>query len=279
MRTIEDFYNEFEKTDIEIAVYVTTGFGGALQLEGSRQITSYFSAMIDLNTNELIELDGRIEQVVTSEAFSQKQYVQFKDNGIYKLLVSKCIPKELSPNTLPAINNRYLLKRVESSYDVINEPKELVAFRESYLKPVSVRIGDAEFVLNRRFKWYEATISIDGNNCRVTLHLNKDAKTDASNAITVYETIAGEFEKWIARAKEKATSELLDEANAWREDDSLPEYTEELFMGNMDPLIEIEVKNNKSFEMVFQDNDMFAGHWIVAYCNISDGVSSCSIEG
>ena len=60
-----------------------------------------------------------------------------------------------------------------------------------------------------------------------------------SNAIDVYETIVGEFEKWIARAKEKATSELLDEANAWREDDSLPEYTEESFMPRIRSVIKL----------------------------------------
>lgn len=277
MRTIEDFYNEFENKDIEIVVFVTTGFGGAVPLDGSRQITSYFPAMIDLATNVLIEADGRIEQVVTNEAFSKKQYACFKDNGIYKLVVSKCLPKELSQNILPTINNRYLLKMVKSSYDVTNEPHELVAYREKYLKPVSLSVEDIEFLLNRRFKWYEGDLICDGNTCQVKLKLDSNSNAKADSAVLTFSSIKRDLGQWVLKAKEKANEELLSVALNCQ-DDSL-ELSSDDFKNCIRPLQSIIIKNDKSFEMYFGDSDIFGGHQIMMQGNIEDGFLGSDIVG
>lgn len=277
MRTVEDYYNEFEKNDIEIVVFVTTGFGGAMPLAGNRQVTSFFPAMIDLSVNELIEADGRIEQVVTNDAFSQKQYACFKDNGIYKLLVSKCIPKELSPNVLPSINNRYLLKKVLSSYDVTKEPIELVAYREKYLEPVSARIEDTDFLLNRRFKWFEGEFVYDGWTCHVILKLDSGSNKNADSASLCYATIKKDIDQWVFRAREKATEQLLSVAKNCQEDDS--ELSSEVFKLKMTPLESILVKNDRSFEMSFGDSNMFGGHQITLSGNLEDGFINSDIVG
>ena len=277
MRTVEDYYNEFEKKDIEIVVFVTTGFGGAMPLVGNRQVTSYFPAMIDLSVNELIETDGRIEQVVTNDAFSQKQYACFKDNGIYKLLVSKCIPKELSPNVLPSINNRYLLKKVLSSYDVTNAPTELVAYREKYLEPVSARIEGTDFLLNRRFKCYEGEFVYDGWTCQVILKLDSGSNRNAESASLCYATIKRDIAQWVLRAKEKAAEQLLSIAVECQEDDS--ELSSEVFESKLTPLQSILVKNDRSFEMSFGDSDIFGGHQIMLRGNLEDGFIDSDIVG
>lgn len=277
MRTLEDFYNEFDNKDIEIDVFVTTGFGGAMPLAGNCQITSYFPAMIDMATNKLIEEDGRIEQVVSSEAFSKKQYASFKDNGIYRLVVSKCIPQELSPNVLPVINNRYLLKSIKSSYDMTNEPKELVVYREKYLEPVSIRIEDADFLLNRRFKWYEGETKYDGEVCQVYLKVDFGSNTKADSAMLCYSSVRKNLDQWVLRAKDKATEELLSAAIDCKDEDA--EFSAEDFKMNMTPLRSLSFSNKGTFEMCFGDSDMFGGHEIMLRGSLDEGFSESDVVG
>ncbi len=113
MMTEEQEYLEgFEKEEFEIIVYITTGWGAGGYYGNLCEVTSYFPAMVDLRSGECIVADGRVETPIGREDYKNDQYYHFADNGIYRLLVSKCVQRMLGPDMLASMNNRYLVKKV-----------------------------------------------------------------------------------------------------------------------------------------------------------------------
>ncbi|MCR5528358.1 MAG: hypothetical protein K6F49_03975 [Saccharofermentans sp.] len=58
MRAVEEYLSGFQE-EFNILVYISTGWGGATMLEGYHEVTSYFPAMVDTRTGELIVVDGQ----------------------------------------------------------------------------------------------------------------------------------------------------------------------------------------------------------------------------
>ena len=277
MRTYEEFVSEYSESEQIITVYITTGFGGATMIEGYKNVVSYFPVMVDSN-NQLIEEDGRIEMLVSDDEYKKNAYSKFEDNGIYKLVVSKCIPKELLPNTLPTMNNRYLLKRVLSRYEFTEAPQELIAYREEYLKEVCINIEGTEFVLNRRFRWYEGCYSFGGNSCTVLLYLDNGSKVSASRASDRYISVVHSLEEWNKKIIERFASDFLSLANEWKEDESDPDITPDEFAVKL-YLSDITIYSDKKMEFSYGDSNLFGGHSIIARINDKDEITECDIAG
>ena len=277
MRTYDDYLLEYSDSEQIITVFITTGFGGATRIDGYRNIVAYFPVMIDSN-NRLVEEDGRIEILVSNDDFDKNEYIKLEDNGIYKLLVSKCIPKELSPNILPIMNNRYLLKCVISRCESADATQSLISYREEYLKDVIVNIEGTDFVLNRRFGWYKGCCNFDGNLCSIFLYLDKGSKLSALNASERFKSVVHCLEDWNKNIVDRFISDLLSLANEWKEDEFAPDITPEQFADNL-YLSNIVIFSDKRMEFSYGDNDLFGGHSIIAKINDKDEITECNIAG
>ena len=85
---------------------------------------------------------------------------------------------------------------------------------------------------------------------------------------------------WIEQLKAFAAGKLTDLANKWQkgEDATAPEITPERFAERM-CITELVLFDNKRFCIYFDDDDMFWGHAITVYGNLSGQLEDATIEG
>ena len=148
--------------------------------------------MVDLRSGECIVADGRVETPIGREDYKNDQYYHFADNGIYRLLVSKCVQRMLGPDILASMNNRYLVKKVVAENASC---PELEAIRAEYTRPIVIEVCGAEFLLNRRYGWYEGTVGILGGACKVSLYLDSNSKMKAKRSSTRFEALMQNMEE------------------------------------------------------------------------------------
>lgn len=277
MMTKEQEYREgFEKEEFEIIVYITTGWGGGGYYGDLVEVTSYFPAMVDLRSGECIVADGRVETPIGREEYKNDQYYHFADNGIYRLLVSKCVQRELGPNMLASMNNRYLLKKVIAE----NAPcPELEAIRAEYTRPIVIEVCGAEFLLNRRYGWYEGTVDILCGSCKVSLYLDSNSKMKAKRSSARFEALMQNPEELDGKIKEHCVGRMLEAANEWKENEDDPDITADQFKENMGAPIELVVQSSGELEIYYGDGDMFGGHAIFVNVNTRNEIVRCELAG
>ena len=276
MKTLEQYLVTFQKEEFEIIVYVNKGWGGAGLLEGYHEITSYFPAMIDLRSGECIVEDGRIECLVRNENYEKDEYFKFTDNGIYRLLVTKCVQKELGPEMLASMNNRYLLKKV-----IEENPScpELEAIREEYTKEIIIKVCETEFVLDRNLGWFEGEAEILGGPCSVYLYLDRNSKEKAKKASARFESLMLNIEGLDLIFKDYCALNMLDSANEWKENEDDSDITTDIFKEKMGMPNEMVVHSNGKVEILYSDGDMFGGHAIQISVNADNEIKDCEIVG
>lgn len=276
MRTLEQYLETFQKEEFEILVYISVGWGGAGMLEDYHEVTSYFPAMIDLRTGECIVEDGRIESLVKNADYEKNKYYRFTDNGIYRLLVTKCVQKELGPEMLASMNNRYLVKKVVE--ENVSCP-ELEAIRDEYTRDIIIDVCGTEFVLNRNLNWFEGTFSILGGSCNVYLCLDRNSKKNAKKASARFETLLQQIQDLDIKFKDYCAQHMLDSANEWKENEGDPDITSDMFKEKMGSPNEMVVHNNGKVEVLYNDGFMFGGHAIQISINEDNEIKDCEIVG
>lgn len=276
MRTLDQYLEAFQKEEFEILVYVNKGWGGAGLLEGYHEVTSYFPAMIDLRSGECIVEDGRIESLVENENYEKDEYFKLSDNGIYHLLVVKCVQKELGPGMLASMNNRYLIKKV-----IEENPScpKLEAIREEYTREIIINVSDTEFVLDRNLGWFEGEAGILGGSCTVYLYLDKNSKEDANKASARFEELIQNIEGLDTIIKGYCALHMLDSANEWKENENDPDITANIFKEKMGTPNEMVVHNNGKAEIIYSDGNMFGGHAIQVRVNADNEIKDCELVG
>ncbi len=276
MKTLEQYLETFQKEEFEIIVYVNKGWGGAGLLEGYHEITSYFPAMIDLRSGECIVEDGRIECLVRNENYEKDEYFKFTDNGIYHLLVTKCVQKELGPEMLASMNNRYLLKRI-----IEENPScpELEAIREKYTRDIIIKVSDTEFILDRNLGWFEGEAGILGGSCTVYLYLDKNSKENAKKASARFEELIHEIERLDIMFKDYCALQMLDSANEWKENEDDHDITADIFKDKMGTPNEMVIYYNGKADILYSDGYMFGGHAIQVSIDADNKIKDCEIVG
>lgn len=276
MGELEQYLEDFQKEEFEILVYISKGWGGAGLYDDYQRVLSYFPAMVDLRTGECIVADGRLENLVKNEDYEKNEYFRFADNGIYRLLVSKCVHKDLGPEYLPSMNNRYLLKKVIE--ENASNP-ELEAIRIENTKDIFIKVCDTEFLLNRNIGWYEGKVKILGGSCSVYLWLDRNSKMNAKKASARFEALMQDMKELDLKFKDFCVERMLDSANEWKEDENDPDITADKFRENMGTPNEIVINNNGKIEIFYGDGDMFGGHAIQVNVNADNGIKDCELVG
>ncbi len=276
MRTIEQYLETFQKEEFEILVYINKGWGGAGMLEGYHEVTSYFPAMVDLRSGECIVADGRIESLINNVDYEKNEYYKFADNGIFRLLVTKCVQKELGPEMLASMNNRYLLKKVIEENPTC---PELEAIREEYTKEVNITVCKTEFVLDRNLGWFEGKARILGGSCTIFLYLDKNSKANAKKASSRFEELVQNIEDLDIKIKDYCVLHMLNSANEWKENEDDPDITENSFKIKMGTPNEMVIYNNGKAEILYGDGSMFGGHAIQVKVNVDNEIKDCEIVG
>lgn len=260
---LAQFESEFQTEETEITVLLKNSCNGARVIDNKWLRPSVdFIACIYKDSEQLSREEGQIEWLLEKKDNQQGWGYNFEQYGIYRFLVRKCIPIELSPFQKAVYNNRYMLVKVLEE-NVRND--SLLELKAYLSKPVFIETPYGQLELDRSFSWFSADIKLGEYKILVSLKTDEDNGETAEGALQAFYTIAQSFEKFDMRNKEFAAKYLLDLANEWLDDDDSkdkPEIiTKDMFMKAIE-ISEMLISPDGSITLYYNDGDMFWGHTI-----------------
>ncbi len=259
---LAEFEAEFEKEEKEIVVLLKDRCNGAVVLKDNWEKPSVnFLASVDESTGEIIKEEGRIEWILKKDPSMKGWGYDFKQYGIYRLLVRKCFLKELDPYQSVFMNNRYMLVKILEQ-DVSND--QLEEYKEYLSKPVLIETKYGDFELDRSFSWFSTDIELFGFDISVSLETDEDNGDTADGALQTFLKTAEDFEEFDKKVKEVAAKYLLDLANDWLQDNDeaeTDEITKEMFIDSIE-ISEMIISSDGSITLYYDDGDMFWRHTI-----------------
>lgn len=274
------FESDYETEEQVITVLLKDKCNGGIVLEKEYIKPSVtFVAAINSGSDEMIKKEGRIEWLLKKKSGEVGFGYDFKQYGIYKLLVRKCIQKQSDSMLRAEMNNRYMLVKVLEE-DVKNQ--KLEELKEYLSRPVMIDTEFATFELDRTMAWFEATTNLGGFEVTVYLETDEDNEETANNALAKFKSIASEFEIFDKKTKEASADFLLELANDWLEDDDREdkpeEITKEMFIDAIN-ISEISIAPDGSMTLYYNDGDMFWGHVITMDIETDGSCSDAYIQG
>lgn len=273
------FEQEFENEEMEITVLVDDTCCGA-SIRGAWMTPSVrFAASINNTSDEPSRKKGRIEWIISNKSDNEGWGYEFAKYGIYRLLVCKCVQKELAEYQSEIMNNRYMLIKILEE-DVKNEKLEEI--KEYLQKPVTIESQFGTFQLDRELSWFACEMDWCGNEVSVTLESDEDCEETANKAMSIFQQIAKDKAGFDKKSREYASEQLLELANDWLADDDSEdkpdEITKEMFMESME-LDDLCVNSDGSITLYYDDGDMFWGHAIEVDIEEDGTYSDANIAG
>lgn len=269
-----DFEKGFETEEYEMLILVQSSCKGAANIEDMLKPFVDFLASIDLRTGQFSHEKGRLEWLIKNDNNRQGWGYEFKQLGIYRITVRKCIPQDQTPY----MNNRYMLINM---LEENASNKKLEALKAYYAKPVSIENELGSFALDREFSWFEGSINWNGVEANVYLETDEEDGDTAKQAMKVLKRVVDNIVENDARYREYAAEELTELANDWMEasdEIDTEEITKEIFMKRME-MSEIMVSSNGSLSLFYNDDDMFWGHVIEIDVDSSGEIINAHIAG
>ena len=277
---LEKFENRYVKEEKEIIVLFKESCNGGVVFEKKWIIPSLnFIAMIDENTGEINKDEGRIEWLIENTPDRKGWGYDFKQYQICKLLVRKCISKELLPGQSAYMNNRYMLVKVLEE-DVQNE--QLLEYKEYLSRPIYIKTKYGQFELDRSYSCFSAEIELNGFMPTIYLETDEENEETAEVAYQSFLKMADNFVDFDQNIKEYAAQNLLDIANEWLEmdekEDKPEKITKEMFIKAME-VSEISFYPDGSVSVFYHDGGMFWGHVIEVSIEEDGTISDANIAG
>ena len=269
-----DFEKGFETEEYEMLILVQSSCKGAANIEDMLKPFVDFLASIDLRTGQFSHEKGRLEWLIKNDNNRQGWGYEFKQLGIYRITVRKCIPQDQTPY----MNNRYMLINM---LEENASNKKLEALKAYYAKPVSIENELGSFALDREFSWFEGSINWNGVEANVYLETDEEDGDTAKQAMKVLKRVVDNIVENDIRYREYAAEELTELANDWMEasdEIDTEEITKEIFMKRME-MSEIMVSSNGSLSLFYNDDDMFWGHVIEIDVDSSGEIINAHIAG
>ena len=272
-KEIKKFENQFMPETTELIVLVKKNLGGAMVVGKYCTPNLYFVAAVNPVTNELFQAEGILTWII-----KQNKVFRCKMKGmkIYRVLVRKCILKELGENISTTMNNKYLLVKVLKK-NVRDERLEEI--RDEYKKPVYIDDAIGRFTLNRDYDWFTGEIDWLGEKCSVYLNVESGA-LNADLQLEKLKAITANLAEWDSKVHKFVAVELTDLANDWQGDnETTSDITEEQFIQRIGTPSSVGIGTDNCVEFCFDDDNMFFGHTIVVRTNEMDELECADIEG
>lgn len=269
-----DFEKGFETEEYEMLILVQSSCKGAVNIKDMLKPFVDFLASIDLRTGQFSHEKGRLEWLIKNDNNRQGWGYEFKQLGIYRVTVRKCIPQDQTPY----MNNRYMLINV---LEENASNKKLEALKAYYAKPVSIENELGSFALDREFSWFEGIVNWNGVEANVYLETDEEDGDIAKQAMKVLKRVVDNIVENDTKYREYAAEELTELANDWMDasdEIDTEEITKEIFMKRME-MSEITVSSDGSLSLFFNDDDMFWGHAIEIEVKPNGEIISANIAG
>ena len=276
--TQAEWERTFEEEARELVVLLAGG-GGAGKRNGFWDVSHYFIAYVDCQTDALHTGDGRIVYPVSDEEHDAGGILdRFRREAVYRLKARKKNPHEVPEGVTASSQNQFLI------VEVLEEDAPCPALEEvmaEYRRPVVVTdevLG--ELTLDKDLDMFEGEVLWRGEQICLSLEVdaaNEDTWADARRAM---KAMLAEQDRWDRNMRASAARELTELACEWREsaDEEVPEITEESFACRIE-LRNIAMDADGSFSAYFDDDDMFFGHCVTVCGTLADGVTAANMEG
>ena len=152
---------------------------------------------------------------------------------------------------------------------------DLKAILEEQKKPVAVEVeGLGKFMLNRSVGVLQAEIQFMGQGVQLCFDKDEDRAACGRTAKAVLDDLIALDEK----ARSLAADKLLELANEWAADADGEEVSREEFLSRM-TLETIDVAERESYDLWYNDGELFFGHVIHVSGNLNEGVTDAQMEG
>ena len=152
---------------------------------------------------------------------------------------------------------------------------DLKAILEEQKKPVAVEVeGLGKFMLNRSVGVLQADIQFMGQAVQLCFDKDEDRAACGRTAKAVLDDLIALDEK----ARALAADKLLELANEWAADADEEEVSREEFLSRL-MLETIDVAENESYNLWYNDGELFFGHVIHVSGNLNEGVTDAQMEG
>lgn len=193
--------------------------------------------------------------------------------------------KSIKPDSIIRIRARVLEENIwhrpEALLDVVigkyaddSELNELLSELKNPVVYKDARFG--ELTLDRRFNWFRGTTNWVGEP--VTIHVDCDDADSIQAALANAHELWSESEVWNKRIKDRIERDLLSLKNEnWLDEDEQPlskaEFEEKLTLDC------ITVRADGSFNVSYDDGNMFLSHAVVVNGSLREGVTSANLFG
>lgn len=227
----------------------------------TRASLSYVVAEKDYDRNTVFglfekEKSYRIKGLAAKEVDEGPEYINnpYRLGGIYILeLLEKDIKDEYLDNLLSEFNKPVIF--------------------------ISDVLGNLN--LDKELGWLEGKSDWLGADAEIHVNVEEDL-SDAEDGIKNLEEFYKNRKEWDSKLRAYAAKELIDSANDWINSDNFEEeeivLTEEEFADRIG-IESVDVNADGNFTVMYDDDDIFAGHVVVVEGNMEDGPDSAYIEG
>lgn len=269
-REKEKYEKRYEKQTKELLVLTGEYVGGAGSVaQGLWSPSADILGYVDLETGETVESEGILSWLAREEDKDGWIY-HLEDLTIYHIKCRKIKPEQVMKHARSRFfNNFFLTEVVERGV----ENPALSQILDKYKEVVSIEDKDCgTFTLERHFNWFAGTVDWLGEDCHVTLECDEENGITADQALAQFKKIYGSLGEWDQKFRVFAAQNLTEDANDWQDegcDDGEEEsaeasaaITEEVFAGRI-TISEFSINAEGSYEVYYDDDDMFWGHVII----------------
>lgn len=215
---------------------------------------------VDLSTNELVAGKGKLVWPVFEE--EQSAFSKFDSETIYLVEARQWIGngpqiKDIFGFITHDESEFYVTRIMEKNY----KHAGLEEILKEYQKPVVIEdseIGSLTF--DRSSGCFNGKIIWKQTEIEVSLDVEAQNKSGCTKAKNYLKQFVKALDKWDLEMKNSAGKKLLNQAIDWSEDGMISEKE----IANRIQLVSISMTSGGSFTVVYNDDDIFAGHdiWI-----------------
>ncbi len=266
----KDYEKLYSKEETEILVLFRDSCSGGGKFRDSWDLSIYFLAYIDLETDELKEIKGRINWLLSDE-LNEKEGLRypyyFQAGEICHLKVRKLKNNKKNCDEFMVVE---VIQRELSE-------RRLELILEEYKKPVILDdkiLG--KFELNKDFEIFEGSMKWLDKKILVHLEVDSEDTETWKSALDILKIYYKEQEFRDNDFRKFASEELTELANDWLEDED-KEITEEEFFKRIS-LMELVIDCDGNITAYYDDDDMFYGH-VIEIVGTINKLDSADIAG
>lgn len=274
----------FEAQQHEFLVIIGGGSSGASRFGKNKDysVSAPILGYIDLTSGKRSGTRASLDYVVAEKEYDRKVvFDTFEKGKSYRI---KGYAAKVTDDGPAYINNPYRLGGIYALEVLEEDIKDeyLENLLAEFNKPVTYNsevLG--KLSLDREMGWIRGRFDWLGTDVEITVSVEEDL-SDAEEGIKKLEEFCKNRNEWDKKIRAHAAEYLIDNAIEWinadnYEDEEI-ELTEEEFAERIG-IESVEVNADGSFTLMFDDDDIFAGHVVVVDGNIEEGPDSAYIEG